>query len=69
MKVIKLLAVYRSKLMFGLIISQLYWADRSVSTEMGRVKMSYVIVDSINVVQSRNQQRTFLNTITNLCIL
>jgi len=42
MKVTKLLAIYLSKLMCGFIISQLYWADRSVSIEMGRVKMGYV---------------------------
>jgi len=34
MKVIQLLAIYRSKLMCGFIISQLYWTDRSVSIEM-----------------------------------
>jgi hypothetical protein len=69
MKVIKRVAIYRPPLMYGFIISQLYWADLSVSIEMDRVKMGYVGVDSINVAQDRNQQRTFLNTIMNLCIL
>lgn len=69
MKVIKRLAIYRPKLMCGFVISQLHWADLSVSTEMGHVKMGFVGVDSINVAQDRNQQRTFLNTVMNLCIL
>jgi hypothetical protein len=55
--------------MFVFITSQFHWADLSVSTEMGCVKMGYVGVDSINVARDRNQQRTVLNTLMNLCIL
>lgn len=55
MKVINILAICRPKLMCGFIIRQLYCEDRSVSTEMGRVKMGYVGVNSVNVAQDRNQ--------------
>ena len=53
----------------GSIISQLCWADLSVSVEMGLVKMGCVGVDSMNVVQDRNEQRTFLNAIMNLMFM
>jgi len=36
---------------------------------MGLVKMGYVGVDSMNVVQDRNEQRTFLNAIMNLMFM
>jgi len=44
--------------MCGFIISQLYWADLSVSIEKGRVKMGFLGVDSINVAQDRNKRRS-----------
>ena len=51
MKVIERLAIYRPKLMRGLLIPQRHWADLSVNIEMGRRQMGYLGMKSINLLK------------------